>query len=146
MVLHKEEEVLTTYLKNKNLKLTNQRRVILKLFLNTEIHVTAEELYEKLKHTHPEIGIATVYRTLKLFCDAGLALEVQFGDGFTRYEHHYGHGHHDHLVCEKCGKYIEVIDERIEKLQQSLAEQNNFHILRHRMELYGLCKDCFCKK
>jgi Fur family transcriptional regulator, ferric uptake regulator len=138
----KEEDILTEYLKKRDLKLTGQRKVILDTFLSTEEHVTAEELYDKLKKANPGIGLTTVYRTLKLFCDCGLAKELQFGDGIARYEHLFGHEHHDHLVCVKCGKFTEVMDSEIEKLQQKLARKNNFTLLSHRMELYGVCEEC----
>ena len=137
-----EEGLLTEYLKEKELKLTGQRKIILDAFLNTEVHVTAEELYDKLKKSNPGIGLTTVYRTLKLFSDCGLANELKFSDGVSHYEHLFGHEHHDHLVCINCGKYIEVCDPQIEELQKKLARENRFKILRHRMDLYGICDDC----
>jgi Fur family ferric uptake transcriptional regulator len=138
----KEEDILSAYLKNKDLKLTGQRKIILDAFLNIETHVTAEELYDIIKKDNPEVGVATVYRTLKILCEAGLANEVKFSDRSTRYEHLFDHEHHDHLICIKCGKYTEVRDQEIEDLQQKLAQKNKFQILRHRMELYGICEDC----
>lgn len=142
MNIGKEEDILSAYLKNKDLKLTGQRKIILDAFLNIETHVTAEELYDIIKKDNPEVGVATVYRTLKILCEAGLANEVKFSDRSTRYEHLFDHEHHDHLICIKCGKYTEVRDQEIEDLQQKLAQKNKFQILRHRMELYGICEDC----
>lgn len=145
-VYEKETQILTNYLKEKNLKLTGQRKLVLDVFLNNESHISAEELYDQIKQENPTIGLATIYRTFKLFAECGLASEVQFSNGVTRYEHGFGHDHHDHLICLNCGKYIEVVDPAIEELQARLAQKNDFQVLRHRMELYGLCRDCQDKK
>ncbi|MCL6589295.1 MAG: transcriptional repressor [Firmicutes bacterium] len=138
----KEAEVLENYLREKNLKITGQRKLILDAFLNNEEHISAEELYDRLKKDYPRIGLATIYRTLKLLSECGLANEIHFSEGVTRYEHLFGHEHHDHLICLNCGKYIEVLDPEIEELQSRLAQKNNFQILRHRMEIYGICREC----
>jgi len=140
-----EVNILIDYLKTKDLKLTEQRKLILEAFLKIETHVTAEELYDLIKLNYPEIGVATVYRTLKLLCECGLANELKFSDRVARYEHLFGHEHHDHLICIKCGKYTEVVDPEIETLQQKLAGKNKLQVLRHRMELYGFCEDCLKK-
>ena len=139
---HKESDILINFLKEKNLKITGQRKLILDAFLNNEKHISAEELYDQLKKDTPGIGLATIYRTLKLLCECGLANEIHFSDGVTRYEHLFGHEHHDHLICLNCGKYIEVFNPEIEQLQQKMAEQHQFEVLRHRLELYGICRDC----
>jgi Fur family ferric uptake transcriptional regulator len=140
--LNTEKDVLNHYLKKKELKFTDQRKLILEEFLNNEAHFTAEELYDKLKQKNPNIGLTTVYRTLKLFCECGLANELKLADGVSRYEHLFGHKHHDHLICIECGKFIEALDPEIEELQNRLAQKNNFKVLHHRMELYGICQDC----
>ena len=142
MNIGKEVEILTDYLKKKDLKLTEQRKIVLQGFLDIETHVTAEELYNTVKQNNPEIGMATVYRTLKILCECGLANELKFSDGVSRYEHLFDHKHHDHLICLKCGKYTEVFDPGIEELQEKLAQKNKFQVLRHRMELYGFCENC----
>lgn len=137
-----EYQILVNYLKEKNLKNTGQRKLILDAFLNNERHISAEELYDQLKRENPGIGLATIYRNLKLLSECGLANELHFSNGVTRYEHLFGHEHHDHLICLDCGKYIEVIEPAIEELQAKLAQENNFQVLRHRMELYGICQEC----
>lgn len=134
--------VFTAYLTSKHGKMTPQRRLILDVFLSESGHPAPEELYVKVKQLDKTIGQATVYRTLKLFSEAGLAKEVHFGDGLTRYEPKFGHSHHDHLICERCGRYIEVVDDRIEQLQEELALQHDFILTGHRMYLYGICGDC----
>ncbi len=126
----------------KGLKSTRQREIILDCFLSTHQHLTTEELYLKLKENHPGIGFATVYRTLKLFAESGIAREIQFGDGQTRYEHLHAGEHHDHLVCTACGAIVEFENETIEKLQSQVASQHGFTILNHKLELYGFCAKC----
>jgi len=133
---------LAEYLADQGLKSTSQRDIILQIFVDAGRHLSAEELYARVKKTHPGIGFATVYRTLKLLTEAGLAEELRFEDGFTRYEYKASDGHHDHLICTKCGQIIEFENERIEELQQDVARKNRFQVQSHKLELYGLCSDC----
>lgn len=142
----REEQVLKEYLQQKDLKYTDQRRVILESFLKTESHFTVEELHAKVKTVNPSIGYTTVYRTLKLFTECGLAAEMKFEDGITCYEHLFEHDHHDHLICTKCGRHIEVIEPEIEALQEKLARKHHFKIEHHRMELYGICDRCWMRQ
>lgn len=137
-----EKQVFDDFLIKRNLRETPQRGLILDEFLKQELHTTAEELYDLVKQRDRTIGQATVYRVLKLLCEAGLAREVDFGDGVMRYEHLYGHKHHDHLVCRSCGRTVEVIDPVIEELQQRLAASYGFLLQDHEMYLYGLCENC----
>ncbi len=130
------------FLRRNEYKLTPQRELILDTFLHMEGHPAPEELYDAVKKRDPSVGQATVYRTLKLLSQAGMAKELHFGDGLTRYEHKYGQTHHDHLICERCGTNIEVVDETIERLQEELAAKHGFRLTGHRMYLYGVCKDC----
>ena len=135
-----ELKALATYLEKNHLKQTKQRELILQTFLEAQRHVTSEDLYQAVRAEHPNIGYTTVYRTMKLLVEAGLATERHFDDGITRYE--IEHEHHDHLVCIKCGKITEFECEMIEKTQNEIAESHGFEILRHRHELYGHCADC----
>lgn len=135
-----ERAALARYLDEHNLKQTKQRDAILDAFLGAEGHVTGEEIYQRLGDTNPNIGYTTVYRTMKLLCDAGLAHERRFEDGVTRYE--IPHAHHDHLVCTRCGKIVEFECAMIESAQEEIAKQYGFRILRHRHELYGHCSSC----
>jgi Fur family ferric uptake transcriptional regulator len=136
------QEVFAEYLANENLKMTPQRRVILDTLLRKNDHLSSEELYALVKKRDASIGQATVYRTLKLLSDSGLIEPLDFADGVTRYEPCYGKDHHDHLICEKCGKNIEIMDEVIERRQEQLAKEHGFTLLRHKMYLYGLCPEC----
>lgn len=142
----KPSEQLSEYLAAKNLKSTSQRDTILNVFVEAGRHLSAEELYARVKKSHPGIGYATVYRTLKLLAEAGLAQERRFEDGFTRYEHASQDAHHDHLICTRCGAIIEFENESIEALQQDVARKNRFKVLSHKLELYGLCTGCQGKK
>lgn len=142
MVRGKEERIFGDYLTTKNLKHSEQREEILNIFLAIDKHLTAKELYRIVQKKYPAIGYATIYRTLKLLCECGLCRELRLEDGTTRYEHLYDHQHHDHLICTKCGRFVEVMDQEIERLQEKLAKQHGFYPERHRMELYGVCKRC----
>ncbi|RMG71049.1 MAG: transcriptional repressor [Nitrospirae bacterium] len=142
MVFEKENKIFSDYLTKHNLRMTNQRRIILDVFLRSRMHLSPEELYLMVKKKNPSIGQATVYRTLKLLSECGLADEVDLGDGVVRYEHSQADDHHDHLICQVCKKNLEVYDKKIEKQQEILARQHGFTLTGHRMYLYGICPDC----
>ena len=135
-------QVFVDYLRKKHLKLTDQRNAILNVFLKTERHLSVDDLYDIVRKKDSSIGHATVFRTLKLLSEAGIAKEVNLGDGKTRYEHKYDHEHHDHLVCLECGKFIEAVDSKIEKLQEELCKRHGFVPQQHTMEIFGICKKC----
>ena len=137
-----ELDVLENYISKHNLKITYQRRTVLKVFLESEKHVSAEELYNTISKSEAKIGLATVYRTLTLLMKSGLASEMDFGDGQKRYEHCYMHDHHDHMLCAECGKIIEFNHPLIEKFQDEVAAQNGFTITSHKLDLIGICGDC----
>ena len=127
-----------SYIQDRRLNTTSQREAIVEQFLRTRDHVSIDELLGKVRKRHPKVGYATVYRTLKLLVDSGLAVERQFGDGQARYE--VVGDHHDHLICMKCGLILEFEDDEIERLQDNIAQRlGGFTVLRHRHELYGLC-------
>lgn len=130
-----------TFLSSRGLKNTPQRRLIVETFLETTEHVTTEGLYALVRAIDPKVGQATVYRTLRLLCEAGIARELHFGDGMASYEPAEG-DHHDHLICTSCGKNLEVLDETIEELQVKLAAEHGFTLTSHRMYLYGICSEC----
>ena len=142
MMVRMKEQLLTKYLSEKNLKLTSQRRIILEAFLVHGGHVSSQELYDAVKVETPGIGQATVYRTLKLLAEAGLANEVSFGDGINRYEHNREDEHHDHIICTKCSRQVEFHDSAIEDLQEKQADELGFILQSHMMILFGICKEC----
>lgn len=142
MKTRKEFQILDEFVKAKGLRHTPQREKILDVFLSTERHVSCEELYKLVRKKYQGIGYTTVYRTMKLFSESGLCGETDFGDGVLRFEHKYGHEHHDHLICVKCGAFIEVMNPKIEKLQDTLARAHSFTPTKHKLEIFGVCRKC----
>ncbi|MEO2054797.1 MAG: transcriptional repressor [Nitrospira sp.] len=142
----KEEEILQAHITSHRLKVTKERKAILHVFMGTERHVTAEELHREMKNTGSSIGLATIYRTLNLFCASGLAEQRHFGDGQARYELTYNVHHHDHLVCKQCHRIIEFENLEIERLQEKVAKKHHFTIYSHKLELYGTCEACTKEK
>lgn len=140
--MEKTKEAFRTFITKKKLRQTHQREVLIEeLFLNRG-HLTSDEFYEIIKSKYPQIGKATVYRTLKLLEEAKLISRIEFGDGRIRYELCTDKEHHDHLICDSCKKSIEVIDPIIESLQQKLAKAHGFQLTGHRLYLYGICENC----
>lgn len=133
-------------LAQRGLKSTQQRAIILDTFLGVKEHLSTEELYLQIREDHPKIGYATVYRTLKLFAECGIAEERNFGDGQTRYEPAHAEDHHDHLICTTCGSIVEFEDSEIERLQGIIADHHGFKMESHRLDLYGICSICQKKK
>jgi Fur family ferric uptake transcriptional regulator len=138
----KEYGVFARYLKEKDLKLTTQRELILSTFLDHQGHISAEGLFQKAREIQPHMGFATVYRTLKHMTQCGLARELDFGDGRIQYEPEFNRQHHDHMICTRCGTYIEFLNPKIEELQEQVSRKHGFKITSHRMQLYGLCQKC----
>ncbi|MBM4122026.1 MAG: transcriptional repressor [Nitrospira sp.] len=136
----KEISALKDHLAKHQLKLTRQRELILAMFLKME-HISAEQMYRLLAKKDPHIGLATIYRTLNLFCEAGLAQARHFGTQ-TQFDNVSHKGHHDHLICTGCGKIVEFENCDIERLQEEVAKRNGFTIKTHKLELYGLCAAC----
>ena len=142
----KNEEIieeLKTIVKQKGLKYTEQREIVLKVLMDSEGHLSAEDVYNQIKLTYKEsnIGIATVYRALSFLEEVSLITSIAFGSEGKKYESN-AKAHHDHLICTDCAKIIEFVDDEIEKRQDSIALVNNFKITSHSMQLYGLCEDC----
>lgn len=136
----------TTDLKKAGLKVTLPRMKILELLERSDPrHQSAEDIYRTLLDQGEEIGLATVYRVLTQFEAAGLVNRHHFEGGQAVFELNEG-GHHDHLVCVKCGKVVEFMDETIEERQQAIARQNGFDITEHSLIIYGRCSDPACRK
>jgi Fur family transcriptional regulator, ferric uptake regulator len=137
-----EQEVFLAHIQKKGLKRTSQRELILDVFLRTEEHLSSEDLYQLVKKEDPTVGQTTVYRTLKLLTEAGLAREVRFGDNRTHYEHNYKHQHHDHMICSECGKIIEFYSAQLEALQDQMAAKHKFEVTQHLLRIIGVCAEC----
>jgi Fur family transcriptional regulator, ferric uptake regulator len=140
--LKPEMQVFMEYLQLNKLKLTPHRELILDTFLDNEGHRSVEDIYRTVRDLDPRIGYTTVYRTMKLLSDSGLAREVDLADGITRYEHLFNHEHHDHMVCMQCGQSIEFYNPDLETLQDTASEHLGFKVIDHRLQIYGLCRDC----
>ena len=134
---------LSAHLARNGLKHTRQREAILDCFLGSTGHVTIEDLHDLVRAEHSEIGAATVYRTLKLFCEAGIAKAHHFREGITLYEHEVSH--HDHLICLGCGEIIEFENELVEEEQLKIASAHGYRLTQHRHHLFGYCSDCQAK-
>ena len=140
--LSPEMRVFLDYLNQKKLKLTPHRELILENFIANEGHRSVEDMYRGVRQGDPRIGYTTVYRTMKLLADCGLAREIDLADGITRYEHLYNHEHHDHMICTQCGSSIEFYNADIEAVQDAASGQLGFKVLDHRLQIYGLCSAC----
>ena len=140
--MQNEIEILASHIEEKGLKYSSKREQILHTFLQTNKHISAQDLFELVKKENPEIGYTTVYRTLKLMVDSGLAEVVDFGDGVRRFECKIGREHHAHFICTKCGKNAEVFDEKIKDLSLRLAQEKGFLPQNQRFEIFGVCVQC----
>ena len=130
-------------LKDAGLKVTHPRREILDILQeNPEMHLSADEIHNKLVENKQSIGLATVYRVLTQLELAGLIQKNQFGDNQSSYE--IKKQHHDHLICTKCGKIIEFMNNDLEKLQEKISKDYNFRLNSHVMTLFGECSDDKC--
>lgn len=136
-------EELKKIVKEKGLKYTEQREIVLSILLHAKGHLTADEIFKRIKKDYPNsnIGIATVYRALGFLEENDLISSITFGIEGKKYESN-AKSHHDHLICTECAKIIEFIDEEIEKRQEKMAKNSNFKITSHTMQLYGICENC----
>lgn len=139
--LERVRQNLDDYMSEKGLRTTEQRRLIVTTFFDASDHLTIDELLDKVRAVDSRVGYATVYRTMKMLSEGGIANELHFGDGATRYEVADEDAHHDHLICEKCGNIIEFEEPLIEELQERVATSYAFIVTHHKHELYGHCAD-----
>ncbi len=137
-----EQEIFGKHVAHKRLKHSQKRDLVLKIFLKTDQHISAEDLFRLVKEKYPDISYTTVYRTLKLIVDSGIADVVDFQDGVKRYERKVGREYHAHFICTKCNTNFEVFDDKIQHLSSRLAKEQNFLPQNHRLEIFGLCKKC----
>lgn len=146
------ENIIKDYeriLQKEGYKLTNQRKDILNaMFENRHEHLSSEDVYEITSKDNPELGIATVYRTLQLFEKLNIVYKISFGDGCSRYELNLGTEahHHHHLICLKCGKVSEVKLDLLEALEDEIEREVNFKIVDHNVKFYGYCQECLTRE
>lgn len=124
------------------LKHSRQRDLVADVFFAMGGHVSVDQLVAAARRSDPRVSVATVYRTMKLLAECGLAVPRQFDGGQTRYEPAAGRAHHDHLICTACGEIVEFANERIEVLQARVAQSHGFEVESHKLELYGRCTRC----
>ncbi len=141
-----EEIKFFNFLKSKGLKFTRERQLILKEIFSMHKHFDAEQLYDKIKRARGDVSRATIYRTLPLLLEANLIKETLRCQNKIRYEHIFGHLHHDHLICIKCGKIIEFNENRISNLVKLICKKYHFDLKEYRLGIKGLCKSCKKKK
>ena len=133
---------LGAHLEQRGLKHSRQRELVAEVFFGEGGHMAVEDLIRRARAADPHVSVATVYRTLKLLAECGLAVPRQFDGGQTRYEPAAGRAHHDHLICTACGEIVEFANERIEALQARVAQSHGFEVESHKLELYGRCARC----
>ena len=136
------ESIFHQHLKRVGLKHTEQRDVILRTFLETHGHLSTDELYRLVRRKAPRIGFTTVYRTLKLLSECGLASAVAFQDGVSRYEHQYNRRSHHHMVCTECSSSVEFFSPELERIEQEIGRKHRYVPTRHIFQIYGVCDAC----
>jgi len=140
--MREAEEIFLRHLKRVGLKQTEQRNTILRTFLETRDHLSTDELHRRVQRKDPRIGYTTVYRTLKVLAECGLASEVAFHDGIARYEHQYNRRSHHHMVCTECGSSVEFFSPEVDQLEQEIGRKHRYLTTRHTFQIYGVCADC----
>jgi Fur family ferric uptake transcriptional regulator len=130
------------YLREQGLPVTAQREQVAEVVLGSRGHLSVEEIEQRLRDLGLRIGKATVYRTLDILARSGMITERDFGEGFRRYERVPGHPHHEHLICTRCGRVVEFRNDQLERIKARIAEEYGFLHHHHRLEIYGLCREC----
>lgn len=129
-------------LQEHRLPVTQQREAIARTLFESTRHLSADEVAERLRERGEQVGKATIYRTLNLLVEVGLAAEHDFDEGFKRYEPRVGPAHHDHLICTSCGEVVEFHRGELDEIQLEVARARGFHVLTRQLKLYGLCAAC----
>ncbi len=140
-----DRECFAQFLREKGLKVTNQRIGVLEALSDHEdSHLTAEEIYDEVRVKYPEIGLATVYRTIQLLLGLQVIDQINLDDGCVRYEMRArdGQHHHHHLICLSCGKVVSFNGDLLETLEEHIRDTNGFQVVDHKVQLFGYCKEC----
>jgi Fur family ferric uptake transcriptional regulator len=140
------EDIFHQHLKRVGLKHTAQRDTILRRFIETREHLSTEELHRLVEKKDPRIGFTTVYRTLKLLAECGLASEVAFLDGITRYEYQFNRRSHHHMVCTECGGSVEFFSPEVSRVERDIGRKHRYLTTGHSFQIYGLCEHCRRKR
>ncbi len=140
--MREAQEIFRRHLKKVGLKQTEQRDTILRTFIETREHLSTEELARLVRRRDPRIGYTTVYRTLKLLAECGLASEVSFHDGIARFEHQYNRRSHHHMVCTECGSSVEFFSPEVDRIEREIGRKHRYLTTRHTFQVYGICETC----
>jgi Fur family ferric uptake transcriptional regulator len=135
-------DLFRSYLHQQRLPLTHQREAIAMSLFESEHHLSVDDLADLLRDRGEHVGKATIYRTLNLLVEAELARELDFGEGFKRYEHQAGEARHDHLICTSCSKVTRFTRPALDDLQADIARELGFAVQSRRLKIYGLCSEC----
>jgi Fur family ferric uptake transcriptional regulator len=130
------------FLRDHRLPITRQRDLVAQTVLLADDHLSVEGIRRRLREKGQRVGTATVYRTLDVLLESGLVRAHDFGEGFKRYESMPAQAHHEHLICERCGRVVEFQNERLERMLPVIADEHAFQHDRHRVEIYGVCRQC----
>ncbi len=130
------------FLRDHRLPVTRQRDLVAQTVLLAEDHLSVDGIRRRLRDKGEQVGTATVYRTLDVLLESGLIRAHDFGEGFKRYEAMPAQAHHEHLICERCGRVVEFQNERLERMLPIIADEHGFQHDRHRVEIYGICREC----
>ncbi len=130
------------YIKEKGLRNTPEREMIIEEIFSSHDHFDVDELFLRMRNKKKIVSKASIYRTIPLLVESGLIKEVFFEDGHLHYEHIYGHKHHGHIRCICCGQHLEFSDDEIEKIQKQIGKKFGFVLTSHRFELFGYCPQC----
>lgn len=130
------------FLRERSLPVTSQREQVADVLFAAGGHLSVDDIEQLLRARDVHVGKATIYRTLDLLVESRMVVERDFGEGFRRYERVPGHPHHEHLICLRCGKVVEFQNDRLERLKALIADEYGFQHSHHRLEIYGVCREC----
>ena len=143
MITHPFVRLFSRYLREQGLPITQQREAVAQVVFSSNGHLSVEEIEQRLRQGEERIGKATIYRTLDLLVKSKLVEEHDFGEGFKRYEHRLSRQPvHEHLICVECGTVIEFRSDEVARIEQRVVSEHGFEPTRHRLEIYGLCREC----
>ncbi len=137
-----EQKIFRNFLGERGLKLTKERMSVLTEVFSCHDHFDPEDLYLRIRSSGLKASRASVYRTLSLLVESGLVQRAMRTERGNVYEHRYGHGHHDHMICDSCGKIIEFYSEKLENIQSEICDKNKFNGVSHTLEIRGICERC----
>jgi Fur family ferric uptake transcriptional regulator len=140
--IEEQLDIFAAYIRKKGLRMTRQRQMVVETFLRSEGHLSTDELFELVRAQEKKIGYATVFRTLKALTDCGLARETDLADGRTRFEHHYKHPRHYHIICVECNRAIEFFSPELERVYESIVSEYEFDPVSYRFQVFGVCSKC----